>query len=121
MKIVGLNIYPVKSCRGIAVSEAMVTPRGFVGDRRWMIVDATGCFITQREFPQLATLQVSVQENGILLRAGDAPSLNVPYPDASAPLVPVVVWESQLEVQHAGAAAADWLSAFLGTAVQLVH
>ena len=62
--IAALNVYPVKSCRGIALERATVAVRGVafeagayaIADREWMIVDAAGRFVTQREQPRLALL-----------------------------------------------------------------
>ena len=51
-RITSLHIYPVKSCRGIDVDEALITPTGLEWDRRWMIVRPDGRFVTQREVPE---------------------------------------------------------------------
>ena len=60
-----LFIYPIKSLAGIAVNSAKVTDRGFQYDRRWMLVDEDNVFFTQREFPQMALLQVEVMHDGL--------------------------------------------------------
>ena len=60
-----LFIYPIKSLGGIAVTSATVTDRGFQYDRRWMLVDENNCFLTQRELPQMALLQVALSEDGL--------------------------------------------------------
>src|SRR5579862_4284415 len=54
--IAGLFVYPIKSCRGTAMPSSLVTPRGLAHDREWMLVDAGGRFITQREVPRLALI-----------------------------------------------------------------
>ena len=55
-----LNIYPIKSCRGISLAEAIVEERGLQFDRRWMLVDENNRFLTQREFVLMATIAVTV-------------------------------------------------------------
>lgn len=60
-------IYPIKSLGGIRVSEAVVEEKGFQFDRRWMLVDETGLFISQRVYPQLALLSVELGENELLV------------------------------------------------------
>ena len=55
-----LYLYPIKSLGGISVQEAQVEERGFKYDRRWMLVDESGEFLTQRQHPQLALLQVTL-------------------------------------------------------------
>ncbi|MBK9164217.1 MAG: MOSC N-terminal beta barrel domain-containing protein [Acidobacteria bacterium] len=54
MKISKINIYPIKSLRGNALSEALVEKRGLRHDRRWMLTDREGMFLTQREVPKMA-------------------------------------------------------------------
>ena len=63
-RIEQLLIYPVKSCAGVAVPEALLTDTGLDLDRAWMVVDAEGEFVTQREMPRLALVQPQVQTLG---------------------------------------------------------
>jgi uncharacterized protein YcbX len=48
VRVTSLFYYPVKSCRGIALDTATLDRRGIVDDRRFMIVDEWGRFVTQR-------------------------------------------------------------------------
>ena len=57
-----LWIYPIKSCRGIRVSKAEVTPRGFALDRIFMVVDSKGKFVSQRTHSNLALVEVAIAE-----------------------------------------------------------
>ena len=70
MRLVGLFIYPVKSCRGIAVERARVVERGLEHDRRWMIVDSVGRFLTQRELPALQLIATALDGNSVTLTPG---------------------------------------------------
>ena len=70
MQLAAINIYPVKGARGIPLASAALEPRGLAGDRRWMLVDANGRFISQREFPRLALLGVAQTETGLRLSMG---------------------------------------------------
>ncbi len=63
----GLTIYPVKSCRGVAVKQAFLEPQGLKFDRRWMVVDESGRFLTQREYPRLALVGVVLAEDNLTL------------------------------------------------------
>ena len=65
LRVSELWIYPVKSLGGIQVSEATVSDRGFLHDRRWMLVGEKGKFLSQREFPNLALLQVNLHSNSL--------------------------------------------------------
>ncbi|MEP6597128.1 MAG: MOSC N-terminal beta barrel domain-containing protein [Ginsengibacter sp.] len=65
LRVSELYIYPIKSLAGIAVTSASVTDRGFKYDRRWMLVDEDNCFLTQRELPHMALLQVELTQDGL--------------------------------------------------------
>ena len=64
MYLQDIYIYPVKSLGGIRVDEAKVEERGLQFDRRWMLVDKQGTFLSQRSHPVMALLQVVLNENG---------------------------------------------------------
>ena len=63
--VASLFVYPVKSCRGIALSTALLTERGIAHDREWLIVDEGGRFITQREVPRLALLVPALSDTAL--------------------------------------------------------
>ena len=65
MQISEINIYPIKSLKGISVDSAVVEARGLEYDRRWMLTDRAGKFLTQREFPRMALVSVWIEEGGI--------------------------------------------------------
>ena len=120
MKIHSLHIYPMKSARVIDLDSAHVGARGLDGDRRYMVTDPAGKFITQRELQALA--QVTAVESGGALdlsKAGEEDSLSVVFDPARR--IDVEVWNS-----HVTAAVADdrinaRLSDWLGQPVRLVH
>lgn len=58
----GLYIYPIKSCRGMKVASAVITPRGFKYDRQFMVVGADGVFVTQRKYSRMALIEPIVLE-----------------------------------------------------------
>ena len=122
-RITGLFIYPVKSLRGFAVPVAELDELGFVGDRRFMLVDPTGKFITQRVLPKMACIATQLAAGKLILSTDSAGSISVPAAsDPSAPLRTVSVWKHEgLQAEDCGDAAATWLSDFLGTRVRLVR
>lgn len=67
MKIIGIFIHPIKSCQRIALNEAEVTPKGFLGDRELMLVDQNHKFMTQRQYPQMAKIQVKQEDKKLIL------------------------------------------------------
>lgn len=119
-KIRALNFYPVKSCRGITVDCATVTPMGFAHDREWMIVDASYRFITQREEPRLALIVPTLARDALTLDAPERASLRLVL-EASAGSVEVIVWRDRCAAFDCGEEAATWLSEYLARPVRLVR
>lgn len=111
--------YPVKSCRGQALAEAVVEPWGLAGDRRWMLVDAEGGFVTARKHPRLLLVTPRPEADGLTISAPGAPELRVRPPDG--PLVEVGIWRDRVKATPAGDAAHAWFSRHLGFPVSLVY
>jgi uncharacterized protein len=120
LSITSIRRYPVKSCRGQDLTEAVVEPWGLAGDRRWMIVDADGSPLTARERPQLVLVTPSFDGTVMTLTAPGAPVLTVKVP-ADGDLVPVDVWRYPLLAAFAGQEAAAWLTGVAGEPVRLVY
>jgi uncharacterized protein YcbX len=114
-----LYVYPVKSCGGSAVASAEVDVFGFRHDRRWMVVDETGRFLTQRSDPLLATIRAELDDGRLALRAAEWGSIAVDaFPESAAP-TPVTVWRDTVDALPVEGAD-DWLSAALGRPARLV-
>jgi uncharacterized protein YcbX len=116
-----LNIYPVKSTRGIALSEAVVEPRGLRWDRRWMLVDNEGLFITARKWPRLAMVATHLQNDQLLIEAPGRDPLSISLADDRSSDREVTIWRDRCPVHEVSAAANDWFSAWLGTECRLVR
>jgi len=124
MMLDAITIYPVKSMRGVVVQEAVVEPWGLAGDRRWMVVDGNGRYLTQRELPGMARIAAApAEDSGVVLSASGMGTveLHVPRPEAGGPTVEVVVWGDRVWAQPAGRDPDAWLSDALGRACCLVH
>jgi uncharacterized protein len=114
-----LCVYPIKSCGGIAVDEWEVDERGLRHDRRWMLVDETGCFISQRELPRMALIKVRIESDGLVADAPGMPSLQVPFrPPDGKPLL-ARVWDDFVETQTVDDD--NWFSEFLEVGCKLVY
>ena len=121
MRLGGLYRYPVKSCAPLPTEAAVVESRGLAQDRRWMVVDPSGKFITGRELPRLTLVRAEPAATGVLsLKAPGMAPVQVPIPEGGARL-PVTVWKSGVSARPCDAAADAWLSEFLGQPVRLVH
>jgi uncharacterized protein YcbX len=117
-KITALNIFPVKSCRGIALDRAQLTATGFAHDRNWLIINEQNRFQTQRELPRLSLIRTQLDGSSLTLSAHGMPDLGVPAADGGK--IPVTIWGDQCLAIDTGAKSAEWLSSFLNTAVRLV-
>ncbi len=122
-QVTGLFIYPVKSLRGYAVPMAEFDALGFVGDRRFLVVDVTGKFLTQRTTPLMARVDARLSADTLTLSATGAGQVSVlRTPDPHAPLHTVAVWKSAgLLAEDCGNEAASWLSDFLGLKCRLLR
>jgi uncharacterized protein YcbX len=116
-----LHIYPVKSCRGIDVEEAEVVATGFRHDREWMVIDQRGVFLSQREHPSLARVTTRLDPVRLTLHAPDLPPLTIPLDRSTGECRPVTIWNDTCEAKSEGIEAAQWFSAHLATACQLVR
>ncbi len=123
MKLTDLFIYPIKSCQGISLTKAQITPRGLTDyqqakiddqkvtlyDRQFMLVDKKGNFITQRQYPQLATVLIEIKENNLYLNIeNNSISTFELIPDNSKTKVKVKVWRDQTIAIDQGDEVAKW-------------
>ena len=120
LQLTGIWRYPVKSCRGEQLTEAVVEPWGLAGDRRWMIVDDAGDQVTARECPPLILVTPRVEDGKITLARPGLAEVTVPVP-SGAGLVPVAVWGYDLLASPADDEASRWLTGIAGEPVRLVY
>lgn len=116
-----INIHPIKSCSAISLSSARVDHFGLKGDRRFVIVDAKGMFITGRTHPQLTLVTVKQTPTGLQLTAPNMPELVINYTDFSNNYKKIQVWNDKINAQHCASAYDQWFSQFLATPCQLMY
>jgi len=114
-------IYPVKSLAGIAIESARVTPLGLENDRRWMIVDSQGRFITQRLYPQLSQIKTSIESDQIVLTPLTGEGITLPLTLEVRPTRTVKVWHDQVESMPMSDAENQWVSEYLDIDCQFVY
>ncbi|MDF1484755.1 MOSC N-terminal beta barrel domain-containing protein [Ramlibacter sp. H39-3-26] len=115
-----LFVYPIKSCAGIELNEALLTETGLAFDRTWMVVDEAGGFVTQRELPRMALIRPMLRQYDMVLRAPGMLALHVAL-DAAEQSMAVRVWRDTVRAWDMGAVAAQWFSDFLGRRLRLVR
>jgi uncharacterized protein YcbX len=120
MEITEINIYPIKSLKGIALSESVVEKRGLRLDRRWMLTDPDGMFFTQREVPKMAAITVRVESGELRVESESGENLSVPFEPDRGSRQNVVVWQSEVESVVYNGQVSEWFSDALGRKCQLV-
>ena len=121
IRLSALYRYPVKSLAGNSLSHCRLDAFGLEHDRRWMVVDREGVFITQRELPEMTLISTHAEGDGLVLQAPGLTPLTVDRPPEGAERVAVRVWDDRCEARTCGEEAAGWLSGFLGHACRLVY
>lgn len=120
ISVASLHVYPVKSCRGIERSSAVVTDAGLEHDREWMIVSPEGRFLTQREEPRLALIETQVDDTRLRLSCAGHGAVELSLNLRGEPRE-VVVWRHQCMAHDQGDESARWLSELLGRPLRLVR
>jgi uncharacterized protein len=119
MVVSSLYRYPVKAMRGQAATSLTLDARGPVGDRRYMVVDSSGRFLSQRQVPRLALASPSLMSDGLEIQAEGVEPLRVSTPTGAAR--PAVIWQDTVLAQDAGDEAAAWLERLLRRPARLVY
>lgn len=122
-----LWVYPIKSCQGVAVDAVGLTAGGFETDRRMMLVDSEGRFVTQRECHALSRVKLRVpdgysfRELRWVLSFEGKPDFGFALPDAASGIeVPVSIWRHSMEATEVLGGVSEWFSDVLGQNVRLI-
>lgn len=121
LSVAALHVYPVKSCRGNTLTEAVVGRMGIRYDRQWLIVDERGMFVAQRGngagtgigVPSLCLIRPSLTGTELVLTAPGMPELRLPLGGVAGASMPVQVWSSRVSATDQGDEAADWATTFI--------
>lgn len=118
-----IYIYPIKSLGGISVPEAEVQQTGLKYDRRWMLTDSEGNFLSQRTFPQMALLQVNIESDCLIVTHKNnlLSSLTIPLNAAGKKKVTVSIWDDVCTALEVSEIANKWFSYAVNMPVKLVY
>ena len=117
-----LWVYPVKSLAGLQVDSLSFDHNGPMGDRRWMLVDERGRFVTQRSQMLMALYRLAQVDGRIQVTSPKGHTLLLPVPQSSQtyPEITVTVWKDELTGYEVDTTASEWFSEQLGMTVRLV-
>lgn len=114
-------IYPIKSTAPLELSHATVTPRGLQHDRRYLVTDTEGRFLTARRFPRLVLVRATIDGTGLQVDAPEMDTLHLQPDRFAAQYSGVTVWKDTLQAQSCSSEADQWFSDYLGIAARLVY
>lgn len=116
LSLSGISVYPVKSVAGVAMKECRVEPAGLTGDRRWMLVDPEGRFVTGRQLPELVRIRLTLDaDGGLTLPDGHRVALQT-----HGAAQRVTIWRDAVAALEPDPVASDWFSRRLGRPLRLV-
>lgn len=120
MRVASLHIHPVKGMRAVDVARAQVEARGLAGDRRWLVVDANGVFLSQRSHAHLATMTARLTKGGLGLAAEGFGEIDIERPSGDARRN-VIVWDAEIDAAATDDATSAFLSDLIGEEAHLVY
>ncbi len=118
--ISSLYLYPIKSCTGIAVDSLSLDILGAANDRRYMLVDENGNFITQRQHAELIHVDVAIHVMGWMITLPNVGAKILPLQGIVLKIMTVNVWSDTFSAYDQGDDWAGFFSQFLGKKVRLV-
>ena len=117
-----INIYPVKSLGGISLSRSLVEEKGLQYDRRWMLVDNLGSFLTQRTHPEMALFKLSFAENClIVLHTKSHQQKIIPLRPQTKDKIKVTIWNDSCSAVRVDNLLDEWFSDLLSVKCSLVY
>lgn len=116
-----INLYPIKSCAAKSLSTSFIEPHGLAFDRRFVIADKQGIFLTGRTHPKLSLIQSKLTPQGLQVTAANMPPLTLNYRDFSSQYQNVQVWNDTINAQHCSPLIDRWFSDYLGLSCQLLY
>jgi uncharacterized protein len=123
-RVSDLFVYPIKSLGGVRVEDRTVGDLGLATDRRWMLVDDAGVFLTQRALARMALVHAAPRgadvDAGVRVTAPTLEPVDVLPPPPDAPRRRVQVWDDVVEAQTYAPAVDEWFSEAIGKSCALV-
>lgn len=116
-------IYPIKSLGGISISTTKVEKRGLEYDRRWMLVDENGVFLSQRKYKEMALLKVEIIKDGLRVRhkIDSTKSIFIPFDATPVEYLTVQIWDDECRAYTISQQINNWFTSVLGVKCQLVY
>ena len=121
IELTQINLFPIKSCRGISLEYAELDRRGLAQDRRWMLVNNQGHFVTQRQLSKMSLINTRMTKEQVTVSFPDMEPLSLPLQIYNGQEVQVRVWEDNCLALEADNEISQWFSHALGQDLKLVY
>jgi uncharacterized protein len=123
LRLTEIWIYPIKSLGGIRLQKAQVLEKGLQFDRRWMLVDDRGKFLTQRVFPEMALFQLTIDNEQLAIDHVNKHSRHRIdlHPRQTTQQQEVVIWDDTVNAFEVSTETSRWFSEMLGQSCKLVY
>jgi uncharacterized protein YcbX len=121
MNISQINIYPIKSLKGISVQSAVIEDRGLQYDRRWMLINRENNFLSQRTYPRMATISVRIAKHGLLVNDRRLGDKMIPFEPRKPRIIYATIWRNRSRTLVYDDEVNEWFSDALGGDVRLVR
>lgn len=121
MRLAAIHLHPLKSGATIPLDSARIDGLGLEHDRRWLVVDGKGRFVTGRQEPRLVLVRATPVPGGVELAAPGMEALRVLAPEGNPERLAVTVWDDAVDAAACEAAADAWLARYLGRRVRLAY
>ena len=115
-----ITIYPIKSTAGIHLNHSLVEEKGLVFDRRFVLVDLKGKFITARTQPKLALVHSAISEQGFHVRAPNMQGLEINKNEFGHLYLEVEIWGTKVQGQWCHKNYDTWFSDYLDQPCRLL-
>ena len=119
-RVSGLYVYPVKSARGIAVTDWHVSRMGLSGDRQWMVVGEDGMFVAQRQsdgmgigVKSMSLVHTKLDNLALTCTASMMEPLILPVVGVEGEAIATQIWTTECMGIDQGEEAAEWFTEFL--------
>lgn len=120
LKLSEIWTYPVKGLGGVSLQSATILQKGLEHDRRWMLINEDGLFLTQRTHPRMALFKTLLHNDHLEVRHG-AHAVQIPFINAAHDSHRTKIWKDDVSVIPVNAGYDRWFSQQLGVRCRLVE
>lgn len=116
-----IYVFPVKSFTGFSVDHWPVVPTGLRYDRKWMLIDENGQFLSQRRLPKMTLIKTRITDGQLIISASGEKDHHLPLDSEEGEDIPVHIWTDKCTAKSTDPEIDAWLSRILDYPCRLVY